>query len=246
MIALIALDRIGQIHIDVNWLDEVGEAYLDLHGPVRPAMKKERSEHLRRFPMNMNSPRDSPDARGVVLTPRDYEQRMKDRLLAEVQANRASHLRMLMNQIDEEHSPRVREIALQHQATLGESFVRLVTTRCLMVENRWNEAYEELQSLCRKLPQVEELWRDSAEVLEQLGRVDDARLALERALDINPEDPGLYQVLVKLQESSLSYGEQRKEILQAAEGRKHQRGYYPSLVSLFAREGLMTSSMNIV
>ena len=235
LIALIAPDRIGQVNVDVNWLDEIGEAYLDLSRACTTGDEKGAKRAFAKIPDDheLSLWRDS-YARGVVLTPRDYEQRMKDRLLAEVQANRASHLRMLMNQIDEEHSPRVREIAVQHQATLGESFVRLVTTRCLMVENRWNEAYEELQSLCRKLPQVEELWRDSAEVLEQMGRVDDARAALERALDINPEDPGLYQVLVKLQESSLSYGEQRKEILQAAEGRKHQRGYYPSLVSLFS------------
>lgn len=213
LVALIAPERKSRVEIDLDWLDEAGQALIDLARCCEfgDRVGAERAYHA--------IPEDHPlviqrsvRGRGVVVTPRVFQEELQKRVCFTNPNPKARDIRLLLMQIDSENAERIRAIAESQREKLGPLFTDYVLADCLVAESRWVEAEAAYDKLKNQLPQMDSMWSNYSDVLENLGKGAEAIEAIEHALDIDPDNASLLHRLTSLQENSIGYAEQYRRV----------------------------------
>lgn len=213
LVALIAPSRKAQVQIDLEWLDEAGQALIDL------ARCCEFGDRLGAERAYSAIPEDHPlviqrsvRGRGIVVTPRCFQEQIQKHVCFDNPNPKARDIRLLLMQIDSENAERIRNLAESHREKLGALFTDYVHAECLVAESRWSEAETAYEKLKNQLPQMDTMWSNYSDVLENLGKGAEAIDAIQHALDIDPDSASMLHRLTSLQENSIGYPEQYKQV----------------------------------
>ena len=144
-------------------------------------------------------------ANDVVITQREYDRQLKAFANWEEEPLKASTMRAILSQIDENNAEDVIKMIDQRVDTFGSKFANYIRCQCFVAQQKWRDAQQLLAVLSRDIPQLESLWRLYSLVEEQLGNAELAESLLKNALDIEPNNVNLNRRLLELKSDEITY-----------------------------------------
>ena len=209
--AFISPENRGKVEIQIDWISNEGQAMIDL---MRACAKGERATAEDSYKrIDDKSPlafmRDGV-ARGVAITPAEYASRLQGYSVDE--ESPFLQMRSLLRLADRNNKDKVLALAKDNQDKFGKFFYDFVKATCEMACYQWEEAHQTLLKLTKKWPGIDQFWGQLAMVQIELGKRNEAKASLNRAIEISPQTDWLQNRSLRQAIGDVPYQERLSQI----------------------------------